>query len=61
MVNDKKLVQKMATDPETAGLGIDFLNRTAPYKYTYNFTWLGRPIIQFPQDMVAVQEIIWET
>ena len=61
MVNDKKLVKKMATDPGTAGLGIDFVNRTAPYKYTYNFTWLGRPIIQFPQDMVAVQEIIWQT
>ena len=29
-------------------------------KYTYNFSWLGRPLIQFPQDMVAIQEIIWE-
>jgi cephalosporin hydroxylase len=28
-------------------------------KYSYNFTWLGRPIIQFPQDIVALQEIIW--
>jgi cephalosporin hydroxylase len=26
---------------------------------TYNFTWLGRPIIQFPQDVFAMQEIIW--
>lgn len=31
---------------------------TAP-KYSYNFSWLGRPIIQYPQDMVAVQELIW--
>lgn len=30
------------------------------YKYSYNFTWLGRPIIQYPQDMIAVQEIIWQ-
>ena len=29
-------------------------------KYSYNFSWLGRPIIQYPQDMVAMQEIIWE-
>lgn len=29
-------------------------------KYSYNFFWLGRPIIQYPQDMVALQEIIWE-
>jgi cephalosporin hydroxylase len=28
-------------------------------KYSYNFSWLGRPIIQYPQDMVAIQELIW--
>ena len=28
--------------------------------YTYNFSWLGRPIIQYPQDMVAMQELIWQ-
>ena len=33
----------------------------APHNYTYNFTWLGRPVIQFPQDLAALQEIIWET
>lgn len=30
-------------------------------RYSYNFTWLGRPIIQFPQDILAIQEIIWQT
>ncbi|WP_027390794.1 cephalosporin hydroxylase family protein [Chrysiogenes arsenatis] len=29
-------------------------------KYSYNFSSLGRPIIQYPQDMVAMQELIWE-
>ena len=29
-------------------------------KYSYNFSWCGRPIIQYPQDMVAMQEIIWQ-
>ena len=28
-------------------------------KYVYNFDWMGRPIIQYPQDMAAVQELIW--
>lgn len=28
--------------------------------YSYNFNWLGRPIIQYPQDMVAMQELIWQ-
>jgi cephalosporin hydroxylase len=27
--------------------------------YSYNFSWMGRPIIQYPQDIVAMQEIIW--
>ncbi len=29
-------------------------------KYSYNFTWLARPVIQYPQDMVAMQELIWQ-
>jgi len=41
-------------------LGFDFINNTAETKYTYNFSWLGRPIIQYPQDMIALQEIIWD-
>jgi cephalosporin hydroxylase len=41
-------------------LGIEFINNISDIKYTYNFSWLGRPIIQFPQDMIAMQEIIWE-
>ncbi len=28
-------------------------------RYSYNFSWMGRPIIQYPQDMIAMQEIIW--
>jgi cephalosporin hydroxylase len=31
---------------------------TAP-KYSYNFSWLGRPIIQYPQDIIAMQELTW--
>jgi cephalosporin hydroxylase len=27
--------------------------------YSYNFSWMGRPIIQYPQDMIAMQELIW--
>jgi cephalosporin hydroxylase len=29
------------------------------YNYSYNFSWMGRPIIQYPQDIMALQEIIW--
>ena len=30
-------------------------------KYSYHFEHLGRPIIQHPQDMIAIQELIWKT
>jgi cephalosporin hydroxylase len=29
-------------------------------KYSYTFTWLGRPIIQLPEDMVRIQEVIYQ-
>ena len=28
-------------------------------QYSYNFFWMGRPIIQYPQDIVAIQELVW--
>jgi cephalosporin hydroxylase len=37
-----------------------FLNETIKAKYSYNFNWLGIPIIQYPQDIVAMQELVWE-
>jgi cephalosporin hydroxylase len=36
-----------------------FLSSVDP-KYSYNFSWMSRPIIQYPQDIVAVQELIWK-
>jgi len=37
-----------------------FNNVSNSAKYSYNFSWMGRPIIQYPQDMIAMQEIIWD-
>ncbi|MCK4914468.1 MAG: cephalosporin hydroxylase family protein [Planctomycetes bacterium] len=37
-----------------------FADETLKSQYSYNFSWMGRPIIQYPQDMIAMQEIIWE-
>lgn len=38
-----------------------FMTSSIKSKYSYNFAWLGRPIIQYPQDMIAFQEIVWAT
>jgi len=37
----------------------DWINQAQAAKYSYHFSWLGRPIIQYPQDIVAMQELIW--
>ncbi len=36
-----------------------FMKSSLGPQYSYNFSWLGRPIIQYPQDLIAMQEIIW--
>jgi len=51
---------QQGTDTSLWNLGVDFINKTSKYKYSYNFSWMGRPIIQYPQDMIAMQEILWE-
>ena len=38
---------------------VEWLCETAKHDYSYKFAWLGRPIIQYPQDIVAMQELIW--
>ena len=37
-----------------------FMRASTVPKYSYNFAWMGRPIIQYPQDIVAMQELIWQ-
>ncbi|GGJ99578.1 cephalosporin hydroxylase family protein [Luteimonas terricola] len=39
---------------------IDWLRRTLFHQYSYNHSWMDRPIIQYPQDMIAIQELIWQ-
>ncbi len=38
----------------------DWMGLANAAKYSYHFEWLGRPIIQYPQDIVAMQELIWQ-
>lgn len=52
-------VEALANDRELARLSSEWLRRSALSRYSYNFEWLGRPIIQYPQDIVCLQELIW--
>lgn len=49
-----------ATNAELREAGARFMRASTVPKYSYNFSWLGRPIIQYPQDIVATQELIWQ-
>jgi cephalosporin hydroxylase len=58
---DARRSAAMAADPEVVA-AVRTLNAKAfEYKYYLNFRWLGRPIVQYPQDVVALQEIVWDT
>ncbi len=53
-------IQKMAEDAEFVSLSQRWLRESMQRRYVYNFDWLGRPIIQYPQDIVAIQELVWQ-
>ncbi|MEN5310506.1 cephalosporin hydroxylase family protein [Pseudomonas koreensis] len=55
----KENIQGLQQDKALQASSQNWIDSTARHKYTYNFSWMGRPIIQFPQDMIAMQEIIW--
>lgn len=59
--NDPTVIAAMAADEELRDLKRRLHHKLAAYKYTYNFTWFGRPIIQLPEDVLAFQEIILAT
>jgi len=54
-------IRKLGREKKLKSLALKFIIDSSKYKYSYNFNWLDRPIIQYPQDIVALQEIIWET
>lgn len=60
---EKEVKERISENAENAALKSSaraFIKDSLEPKYSYNFSWLGRPIIQYPQDMAAMQELIWE-
>jgi cephalosporin hydroxylase len=54
-------IAAMASDEAFRNLSRDWFNASCRHRYSYHFTWLGLPVIQYPQDLIAMQEIIWRT
>ncbi len=59
---DEEVQARLAANAGNGQLGSsahNFLKDSLTPGYSYNFSWLGRPIIQYPQDILAMQELIW--
>lgn len=54
------MIERMGMDQSLRDLTRRWFGLASKYQYSYHFKWLGRPIIQFPQDIIAVQEIVWQ-
>jgi cephalosporin hydroxylase len=52
-------IEKQGANKNALRLSKEFLIEVAPTRYAYHFSWLGRPVIQLPQDLLAMQELIW--
>jgi cephalosporin hydroxylase len=57
---NQDFIQKLGNNKELRDLSREWIRKTADYEYGYHFRWMGRPIIQLPQDILAMQEIIWQ-
>jgi cephalosporin hydroxylase len=56
---NRRNIAAMAEDEQLQSLSRQWLVASSRHEYSYHFKWLGRPIIQFPHDILAMQEIIW--
>lgn len=56
-----KRVSKYNTNSKIYKSAFNFFKISSKNKYTYNFDWLGMPIIQYPEDIITIQEIIYRT
>ncbi len=54
-------IEKAFKDESLHKTALEFITKSDEHNYAYNWTWLGLPIIQMPEDMIIIQEIIWET
>ncbi len=54
-------IEGIAADREFIALSNTWVRESIRHEYAQNFTWLGRPVIQVPQDLYAMQELIWAT
>lgn len=59
--NKRQQVELMANNTSLRKQALDFVVTAFPHGYLHQWTWLGLPMLQLPSDVIALQEIVWET
>jgi cephalosporin hydroxylase len=59
--DNRARIAAMARDSAFRALTREWFTASCWHRYSYHFTWLGLPVIQYPQDLMAMQEIVWRT
>ena len=60
ILETKERISRNGTNPELQNAARNFNIESNKAQYSYNFKWMGRPVIQYPQDILAMQELIWD-
>jgi cephalosporin hydroxylase len=53
-------IERLGEDHDLQAFSRVWVREVGRHKWAYNFTWLGRPAIQFPNDAWLMQELIWK-
>jgi cephalosporin hydroxylase len=57
----REAAARMAADESLAAKALELNAASDRHDWSYQWSWLGLPVIQLPPDIVALQEVIWET
>lgn len=60
-LRNREQIKKQGNSQKLNLLSSEWFEESVKTEYTYHFEWLGLPIIQMPQDLLAMQKIIWDT
>ncbi len=58
--DSERRIRENGANSELVAAAKSFLLPSIKAKYSYNFYWMGRPIIQYPTDIVRIQQLIWD-
>ena len=59
-LESRRAIESMSRNAALSSASRQWMRESIRARYSYCFRWMGRPVIQYPQDLVAMQELIWD-